>query len=383
MSILFVSSFALFRGTRFGGSKRLYYLAKEMQRLGDLRLICLDGAGELDGRDPPDGIPGALYLHGIPAAHPKGGFRLPFDMGKELVGRREEIVRFLGGRTFDGLFLAYPQSLGFLELGLQDRCRKVVYSDDDLVLEKYRKAVAKASGLWRLIGRRLRYRQALRYMGRKFRQTTSLVAISPEEASILESHFPDKPVHVLRYGLDLEEYPLQPPPADPLTLGYIGNYHHGPNQDALEYFLDQLLPYLRAQEPALKAVVAGKGIPAALRSRHEGQGHVVYLENVEHLEEFYGTIGIFVNPIVSGRGMRTKLIECAAFGRPIVSTPLGAEGTEGLQVTRASDGPGFLSAIRALASVQYYRDMVAGNRAAVEREYSIGSVFQQVRGLLQ
>jgi len=54
--------------------------------------------------------------------------------------------------------------------------------------------------------------------------------------------------------------------------------------------------------------------------------------DVEDLTQFYGSIGIFINPLRQGRGLRTKVVEAAAFGRRFLSTAFGAEGLEELQL---------------------------------------------------
>jgi glycosyltransferase involved in cell wall biosynthesis len=56
-----------------------------------------------------------------------------------------------------------------------------------------------------------------------------------------------------------------------------------------------------------------------------------------------------VAPILTGGGTRVKIIEAALYGRPVVSTPLGAEGLnlseDRGEIVMADDGPGFAQAI--------------------------------------
>ena len=80
MNILFISTLFLFRGTRFGGSKRLYTIAKELSRKHSVYLLCLDGCKEV-GNNPeypvefehflyvPDDRPRRLYERYLPINH--------------------------------------------------------------------------------------------------------------------------------------------------------------------------------------------------------------------------------------------------------------------------------------------------------------------------
>jgi glycosyltransferase involved in cell wall biosynthesis len=158
------------------------------------------------------------------------------------------------------------------------------------------------------------------------------------------------------------------------VFGFIGNYGHPPNQEALRWLSEGLAEAIRERCPDARFVLAGKGIPAWARNEFGGRSYVELREDVPDLRDFYAGVTAFLNPIRSGRGMRTKIVEAAAFGRPIATTSLGAEGLENLAL-RIGDGTrGLAEACAALLADPDPEAAIRRNRDTVEREYSLGKV---------
>jgi glycosyltransferase involved in cell wall biosynthesis len=95
---------------------------------------------------------------------------------------------------------------------------------------------------------------------------------------------------------------------------------------------------------------------------------------VDDLATFYAGIHVFANPVREGRGMRTKVLEAAAYGRPVVSTDLGAEGLEDLDLPRFGSAEEFVGVCLGLAEGLRRADVAARNRAVVEQRYSTAAI---------
>jgi glycosyltransferase involved in cell wall biosynthesis len=182
----------------------------------------------------------------------------------------------------------------------------------------------------------------------------------------------------LKYGLPLGEYPFSASPFAWRTLGFIGNYEHLPNQDAARWLIQDLFPYLESQIPEAKLVLAGKSFPPQLYEETKRRKGIQVLGEVQNLEGFYSQIGVFINPIRKGRGLRTKLVEAAAFGKPILSTPLGLEGLETFDCGVFKDEVGVLTLLRAMGDPENYKRMALKNRSIVESEFSLEAAGAQL-----
>lgn len=118
---------------------------------------------------------------------------------------------------------------------------------------------------------------------------------------------------------------ITPAPAPGPIMLMVGIYSYGPNADGADFFIRDILPLIRAQLPEAELWLAGTApdhIPA-YRQQPEG---VRFLGFVDDLDAVYRQARLVICPIRYGSGTRVKLIEAAAWAKPIVSTPIGAEG---------------------------------------------------------
>ncbi|MEJ7608831.1 MAG: glycosyltransferase [Bryobacteraceae bacterium] len=108
------------------------------------------------------------------------------------------------------------------------------------------------------------------------------------------------------------------------TMLFLGSFRHLPNEEALQWFTRQVLPFILQQKPEAKLVVIGAEPPP---SHSLPNSPAIRMRGfVEDILQPLATAGVFVCPILSGSGMRVKLLEAFAAGIPVVSTRIGAEG---------------------------------------------------------
>ena len=120
--------------------------------------------------------------------------------------------------------------------------------------------------------------------------------------------------------------PPQPQPVTPEpTLLFLGGYYYFPNLNAANFLIEQVWPHIHQARPDAKLIIAGTH-PENIRSYATGVSGVEFTGFVDSLDALYARSRIVCCPILSGGGTRVKLIEAAAYGKPIVATPLGAEG---------------------------------------------------------
>jgi glycosyltransferase involved in cell wall biosynthesis len=383
MKLLFISSLYLFKETRFGGSKRLYYFARELSRHAEVYCICYDGCGETNAGTGPvtsDEFDRFLLLRSIDMRSLTKKITTPAlnteDFLRANAGRIRE---FLGDAAFDAAFLAYPLALSFIGTVVPGNT-PVVFLEDDLLIEQTRNAMRQ--GFLKAPFYFVRFLQLLSYYRVKLASVAVFGCISPQERRIVNRYFPAVPSEIIGYGIPLEEYPFIKSSPPRFVIGFIGNFRHTPNVRSLDRLLHDIFPVMKKSMPDIRLLIAGKDIPAAARAASLSNCSIEWKEDIAHVSEFYGAISVFVNPIVSGRGMRTKLIECAAFGRPVVSTALGAEGLEDLSIDIAASAPEFAACCRRLKNDRPYYDRVAAaNRAIVEERYSLSAVGKRLLGL--
>ncbi|MCB0666444.1 MAG: glycosyltransferase [Saprospiraceae bacterium] len=126
-------------------------------------------------------------------------------------------------------------------------------------------------------------------------------------------------------GLDLEQFEYREVKAEvPLSVSFIGSLDWMPNIEGLNWFLDAIWPHLSTIFPNLKLHVAGRNCPDWIKQM---EGNNVIIEGeVKDSRQFLLQHPLTVVPLLSGSGMRAKILESMALGRVVISTPLGLEG---------------------------------------------------------
>ncbi|GAB3825471.1 glycosyltransferase family 4 protein [Hymenobacter jeollabukensis] len=176
------------------------------------------------------------------------------------------------------------------------------------------------AGYLRHLARRLK-----RFEARYLPRFSAVAAITePDQRRLRQLGCPE-PVVFIPAGVDLTR--VQPDPAikaQPKTLFFLGSLDWRPNVEGLEWFLEKVWPEARKNHPELELQVAGKNMPAHIRDLRVPGVHVHGF--VASAPVFMQEYEVMIVPLLSGGGMRVKIIEGMALGKCIISTGLGSEG---------------------------------------------------------
>lgn len=152
----------------------------------------------------------------------------------------------------------------------------------------------------------------------------ALVPISEEDAADFRTEEIGRPMHVMPCGADAAPSISH---GDPRAFYFIGSMSYRPNQEALRWIATELWPLVLRSEPRARLVAAGSAFPPALRELAVRAGIEVAGE-VGEVRAFAAPFGAMLAPLFSGSGMRIKVLEAMAIGKPVVATPMGAAGIE-------------------------------------------------------
>jgi glycosyltransferase involved in cell wall biosynthesis len=136
----------------------------------------------------------------------------------------------------------------------------------------------------------------------------------------------NKPMLAIPTGLSIENYPLTKLPSEP-SIFFIGALDWMPNREGLNWFLKKVFPQLLYQLPSLQFHVAGRNAPVTFEKMLD-HPNITYHGEVEDAVIFMQSYQVMVVPLLSGSGIRIKILEGMALGRPVVTSSAGIEGIE-------------------------------------------------------
>lgn len=191
-------------------------------------------------------------------------------------------------------------------------------------------------------------RQLKAYEMERLPQTDLLVSISRRDLNKFRDLGYQGTAVTVPIGLDTERYtPDWSAFRKPISLSFIGSLDWMPNQEGLNYFLEQVWKKAMAEKMPLELHVAGRNMPEYFYKKNWPGVH--FHGEVPDARSFINQHPVMVVPLLSGSGMRAKILEGMALGRAVITTSLGLEGIAaepGEEVLLADSAETFLKCLR-------------------------------------
>lgn len=110
-----------------------------------------------------------------------------------------------------------------------------------------------------------------------------------------------------------------------INIMFLGRLDWPPNKDGLIWFLNEVWPKVLKNRSDIWLSIAGSG-NSEWMSQYAGLPNMTFLGKIQDLNSFYQKSCLLIAPIFYGSGTRVKIIEACRYGRPCLSTTVGAEG---------------------------------------------------------
>ena len=206
--------------------------------------------------------------------------------------------------------------------------------------------------------------------------------VSPHEAAILGETIPAERIAIV--PLIHEATPTSAPFAERTGMLFIGGFQHPPNLDAIEYFIDQVLPLVAAHLPDITLHLVGSNMPDRLKSR--ASARIQVHGYVPDLGPLYNQVRLSIAPLRFGAGVKGKVNQSMAHGVPVVATTLAVEGmhlTNDHDVLVADDPIAFAAAIFRLHTDEALWWKLSRHALEnIEKHFSFAAVEQMLLGSL-
>ncbi len=187
-------------------------------------------------------------------------------------------------------------------------------------------------------------------------------------------------VHPVSFGIHIDETDEKEPQKAENALFHIGAMNWMPNEEGIRWFLDKVWPLVHKQLPEIKLYLAGRMMPGWL-SQLDLENVIVEGE-VPDAGEFIRPKTISIAPLLSGSGIRVKIIESMSWAKAVVSTSIGAEGinyTDNKNIMIADTPEEFAKAIEFLYNnPEKAEEMGRKARELVRQDHDIEKIIRQL-----
>jgi polysaccharide biosynthesis protein PslH len=195
------------------------------------------------------------------------------------------------------------------------------------------------------------------------------------------------PTAILTNGVALDDFEFYAGEREDkiIFFGYLGTYH---NIQMATRLLKRIYPKIREVSPRTKLVMVGKSPNKQLRKLIEHTPGAELHADVKDIRPFLHSAKILVHAQTVGAGIQNKLLEAMALGTPIVTTPVGASGIEGLEdnvhaLVRTSDQAIIEATLSLLKNDDKALRLARNARQLVEDRYTWDRVFRSFNAILR
>jgi GT2 family glycosyltransferase len=383
LRVLFVSPYPICPPVH-GGGVFMYQTLREMAKLAEVHVVeLLDWPyQEEDNLELREFCASAEWLV-RPSGKPRDmGSLAPYAVREFNNSDLEWLIhRQLYTKRIDVLQLEYTPMAQY-----RGAFRRIVTAlfEHDVYFQSVGRAFGHQIGAVGEVKARVEYLRALRYELRALPPFDQVQMCTPAQRDYLLEFRPELKSKLragLRAGIDTSRYEFRLAGREPLTMLFIGSFRHDPNRVALDWFIREALPIILKREPRARLVVAGSDPPPA-HAYADYAGNMDMLGFVDDIREPLARYALFICPILSGSGVRVKLLEAFAAGIPVVSTRVGAEGLakeDGAICALADDPEQFAERVLAmLANPDAGAQMAVQARAEVEAHWDMHAITRKL-----
>lgn len=211
----------------------------------------------------------------------------------------------------------------------------------------------------------------------RLNQYDGIITLTEKDKEVLEKAGVKPPIYVSPAAVNTKEQDYDGWNGQ---IVFVGGYYHRPNQEGMDWFLREVTPCVDwSKYPQTQLKIIGLDWPTSYEENFNGL--TVHLAGyVDDLSE-HVSHSLMIVPLLTGSGMRMKIMDAAALSVPFVSTSVGAEGldfSDGDTCMIADSASEFAKALEKLMDDHSFRETIARKAHLLFKEnYSLESLVER------
>ena len=236
----------------------------------------------------------------------------------------KELEKVLRANNFDIVQLETLFTAPYIECLKKNTTAKIVLRAHNVEHIIWERLAKEENNIFRKNYLKLLSKRLRKYELETLKNIDALVAItSVDETTFRELSFTG-PMITVPVSLNFKEYFFDENEETEMALFHLGSMDWMPNREAVEWFLKKCWPKIHSILPSLKLYLAGRLFPQEIIDAN--YPNVICEGKIENSHSYMRKKQIMIVPLLSGSGMRVKIIQGMALGKTIISTRIGAEG---------------------------------------------------------
>lgn len=243
-----------------------------------------------------------------------------------LTSMKYDIERCFENEKIDWVIVDFPQMLGNIS--------EKIFNSNKLVLNQHNIEYVTLHNLAKSIDnplRRILYsveaQRLYRFEERCYRNLNIklFTFVSIEDKAFFEKKF--EKVNTLLVPVGAEVHRYEENKDNQNIISYFGKMSYPANAEAAIWFSNNVFPIIQKEIPESKFYIVGKDPSKNLLNLSESNSNIVVTGTVDAIEDYYEQTDLVVVPLNHGGGVKVKVLEAFGYGKLVISTVKGIEGT--------------------------------------------------------
>ena len=210
-------------------------------------------------------------------------------------------------------------------------------------------------------------------------QYDGIVCITRKDMEYFRNNGCTKPMAAIPFGIDYTD-DIEYAQEEDYSLFHIGSMDWQPNKEGITWLLNDIWPEINRQLPKARLYLAGRKMPEKLlKAKYP---NVSIVGEIPDAMYFIASKKINIVPLLSGSGIRVKIIEAMSAGKVVISTAIGAEGincTDGKDILIANTPQEFVAQLKhCFDDAEFCRTIGDNARRLIKEEYNTEKTTAQL-----
>ncbi len=289
----------------------------------------------------------------------------------------KKLKELLYNTVYDIIHLDALSSLLYIETIRKHSKAKVFYRAQNIESQIWNRAAMRTNNPAKKIYLKIQTRRLEKFEWNAVNKADLILPLSVSDEEIFRKHT-DVSVALLPVFV-----PVNSEYSDRLEVDdvfFIGAMDWAPNAEGIEWFLKRIWPSLSKEFEQLKIYIAGSKTPDWLFGL---KSETIFPEGeVDDSKRFMLEHGIMIAPILTGGGIRVKILEAMALGKVVIATTIAAEGlgaTDGLNILIADSADQFIEKLKKCRDLRFRRLIGENALSFARKNFSISKLSKALK----
>jgi len=238
-----------------------------------------------------------------------------------------DLIRILNNEDFDIVQLEHLYMCLYFETIRKHSKAKIILRSQNVENNVWNRFLENKGNFFKNIYLRIATNRLEKFEKEMAAKIDGIIAISDNDANTFRTYAPTTPVVSVPIGFDfskISSYDSKKQYVNFPVFYHLGSMDWMPNVQGIKWFIEEVIPVIRNDSPEFVLRIAGKKMPQWLLDLN--CKNLIVDGEVPDSLKYHEDKAIMIVPLLSGSGIRAKIIEGMALGKTIISTTIGAEG---------------------------------------------------------